>query len=515
MSRFNIKNYSTKIQRKYAALVKHDRDTNSSLARVYRESLKANMNTTRGAHRSSFKALWKRGRHLMQTETTLGGSALVFKNGGVTAPINDRTDWLGIEIECAVDMRKIPESISNNYYGTIEKVAKFLEAERCMYFTVKSDGSLRSPAADDRQSWGLVEITLVCRRGNYTPIDRVCAALNKLGARVNSKCGLHVHLDARHIEPEQVENAALKLHSALPLMVAMQSPQRRLNKYCSPVMNTTEGGGYVYKMGAQRKVFEPLGTERYAAINVQAYRRHKTVEVRIHSGTTNADKIKHWCELLSTVWTSREIAFGLDALELIMFFNFSENLQDYCFHRVALFSGSAHEIMLKNRVGVPFVDDDTEEVISKKYIDLHWFTYAQKQLEAVSRLASVSAQDQAIYDLTCEAETKLNHRYASTEIFEAFSAMCAEKSKALLIKDRTLALMFAEVDAQLKTTQNRADLDGFRNYWDGYSLPPEVRQKLGLSERLAGISSSVRAYAFAVADKKQNEFNLTLGGLNV
>jgi Putative amidoligase enzyme len=38
--------------------------------------------------------------------------------------------------------------------------------------------------------------------------------------------------------------------------------------------------------------------DRYYAINWCSWCEHKTIEVRLHSGTTSAEKIKNWVEIL-------------------------------------------------------------------------------------------------------------------------------------------------------------------------------------------------------------------------
>lgn len=111
-------------------------------------------------------------------------------------------------------------------------------------------------------------------------IERVCCVLNdRLSASVNKTCGLHVHLDVRH------KKAALtfsKLVMALPFLASLVPSTRLKNRFC--VLNGSD------------KISEHSG--RYYAVNPQSIRKHKTVEVRLHSGTTDPAKIIHWVRLL-------------------------------------------------------------------------------------------------------------------------------------------------------------------------------------------------------------------------
>lgn len=65
----------------------------------------------------------------------------------------------------------------------------------------------------------------------------------------------------------------------------MCPPSRVKNGYCIP-----------------EKVYESFdestGDERYCGINKTAYDKHETIEVRIHSGSLNAEKINNWIKLL-------------------------------------------------------------------------------------------------------------------------------------------------------------------------------------------------------------------------
>lgn len=115
-------------------------------------------------------------------------------------------------------------------------------------------------------------------------IERVCKVLvEDNGATVNSTCGLHVHLDMRN---RDVNKAYHNLFTCQDLLYSMVPAARRRSSYCRP--NT------------ERK-FSDADATRYLGINCQAYNEHKTLEVRLHSGTVNAEKISNWVELLQAI----------------------------------------------------------------------------------------------------------------------------------------------------------------------------------------------------------------------
>ena len=55
--------------------------------------------------------------------------------------------------------------------------------------------------------------------------------------------------------------------------------------------------------------------DRYYMINGTALKKYKTIEVRLHSGTTNFNKIKNWVELLKGIVKSEAPIFtSLDSM---------------------------------------------------------------------------------------------------------------------------------------------------------------------------------------------------------
>lgn len=111
-------------------------------------------------------------------------------------------------------------------------------------------------------------------------IEKVCAVLNdRLDASVNTSCGLHVHLDQRR-------KVALKAYSrlvkAIPVLASVVPSSRLDNQYCT----------------LNRDADSMNVTGRYWAINPKSLDKHRTIEVRLHSGTTDPVKIISWIRLI-------------------------------------------------------------------------------------------------------------------------------------------------------------------------------------------------------------------------
>lgn len=135
------------------------------------------------------------------------------------------------------------------------------------------------------------EITILTTEKAYKKtLKTVGEVLKEARAWVNSTCGLHVHLDVRQ------RSSALVYESlvwALPALTKVVPKSRLSNRYCK--INTLDE--------RQR--------DRYYAVNGHSVDAHNTVEVRLHSGTTDPRKIAHWIATLIRL-TDKKVFKSLD-----------------------------------------------------------------------------------------------------------------------------------------------------------------------------------------------------------
>lgn len=148
--------------------------------------------------------------------------------------------------------------------------------------SVRSDGSVY-----DMPEYGLVgvEVTLLFDMSHgFGQLEKLIGVLKKFKAQVNHKCGLHVHLDASKIETtEQLQRRGERFGRFLPFLSSLVPVKRRSNDFCKLSVSDTSGH------------------ERYHAVNLNSWRRHKTIEIRLHSGTVNFYKIKNWIIALQAI----------------------------------------------------------------------------------------------------------------------------------------------------------------------------------------------------------------------
>jgi hypothetical protein len=136
---------------------------------------------------------------------------------------------------------------------------------------VTGDGSLDCGGAEIRR------LTWASKTGRLEGLLAL-----KIRGKINRKCGLHVHVDARHLGGESGLLNARDTYARLILLYPMLKklvPRSRLrNSYCR-----------------WRDSVEYC--DRYCAINFQSFGSHGTIEFRCQGGTVNLLKIESWALL--------------------------------------------------------------------------------------------------------------------------------------------------------------------------------------------------------------------------
>lgn len=197
---------------------------------------------------------------------------------------------------------------------------------------IKEDGSL--DAEDESDELWPVEITILVNQADLTSLNKLCTLLNDLGAKVNSSCGLHVHMDARHLTKNQVARIGLKLGESLQFLGQMVPQSRRDNhRYCKMKVSG-------------------FSDDRYCAVNLTAYEKYKTIEVRLHSSTTSFKKISNWIKVLSLITQSSltKLESAKTLKEFFTVIDADSDLQNYIIGRVSKFRGTEEETPCESEI---------------------------------------------------------------------------------------------------------------------------------------------------------------------
>lgn len=144
---------------------------------------------------------------------------------------------------------------------------------------LKDDGSIRADEGEPLEfaSW-------VAKGDAFLDlVDNVCNKLKAVDAKVNKSCGLHVHLEVSNETDDTRSNIRNWWQIFESIFFAIVSPSRRNNSFTRKTVGVPD---------------RTWSSDRYHALNVMAYRRHGTYEIRLHQGSVNPEKIKNWTIIL-------------------------------------------------------------------------------------------------------------------------------------------------------------------------------------------------------------------------
>ena len=163
------------------------------------------------------------------------------------------------------------------------------------HWKLVTDSSLQG-----NNTFELVSPILVGENG-LKELETVCWVLDICNAKVNDSCGFHVHMDAAGFNLDTWKNLTLTYKHLEHLIDAFMPRTRRNNTYCKTLSGVSdERIKSVRTIDGLREVFN---NDRYHKVNFEAYSRHRTVEFRQHSGTTNFTKMENWIRFLNGLIT--------------------------------------------------------------------------------------------------------------------------------------------------------------------------------------------------------------------
>lgn len=238
------------------------------------------------------------------------------------AKLENNNKYIGVEIECMIPGNQL--LYRDNFFQKSHLLTHFT-LEELPYINIKEDGSIKP---EKNPNYMGIEYTLLCKQETYKEfLLKFCQYLTLMKARVNSSCGLHVHIDCRPVTARNHKIVYENLYSCLPLLQAMNPASRHNNKFC--------------KINKSRKLNISKHYEaRYAAINSNAYTKYNTIEVRLHTGTIAYMKIVNWVNLLLKI-ADYQPSFKKQMSKYALILkrlNLSDDMNKYIVNRVTKFS---------------------------------------------------------------------------------------------------------------------------------------------------------------------------------
>lgn len=212
------------------------------------------------------------------------------------------------------------ESIEDQIFDDVKiKINKIIKSKKIKGVNLKLDGSI---SYNEEKHIG-VEFTIVVPQDDFSNLNSLCSMLNDLDVEVNTSCGLHVHLDMRDKSKNEAMAIGEKMYQYINRLFELTPKSRHESTYCKKSWSTND---------------------RYHALNMTAYDKYSTIECRLHSGTTNYDKIKNWCLILKGLVES-EVVLTRQATkkQFLSIFANNEKLVEYINQRFEKFANNSIE----------------------------------------------------------------------------------------------------------------------------------------------------------------------------
>lgn len=176
---------------------------------------------------------------------------------------------------------------------------------------VVSDGSIQCEARGGRNASRLYSVEVVSPICKYEDIERVQEIVRQLrqaGAKVNSSCGIHIHVDASRHNAQTLRNIVNIMASKEDLLYKTLKVQISRENYCQKAdlrfldavndrpPKTMEALERLWYNGSSRR-HSHYDTTRYRALNLHSVFSKGTVEFRMFNSTLHAGEVKSYIQL--------------------------------------------------------------------------------------------------------------------------------------------------------------------------------------------------------------------------
>lgn len=225
--------------------------------------------------------------------------------------ITNTNRTFGIEIEAMMPESGTHEGLARHIRmfsreagRTVEAMAEGYNHNTRAYWKVITDASLPYGRG--------VEVVSPILSGSdgIEQVRMVADAMTDYGCTVNVRCGLHVHIGVGDMTVAQIKKIAICFVKFETFFDHIMPASRRADNNRFVQSNRSRFGSYATTAAndasdafrAERcmngLIHSVTGGSRYRKLNLQSYHSYKTIEFRQHSGTTDADKMSKWIELL-------------------------------------------------------------------------------------------------------------------------------------------------------------------------------------------------------------------------
>ena len=160
---------------------------------------------------------------------------------------------------------------------------------------IVTDGSVTGRNTGQGTGLELVSPILKGEEG-LLELEKALNALDEAGAKVNTTCGLHVHVDTAGMGYVQRKNFFNSYTRNQELMDRLVSQSRRNNRNYTMPYNSSNIDEYAEAAGNGNG-----HRNRYFTVNVNSLPKYGTLEFRQHQGTLNGKKVVAWVQMLLAI----------------------------------------------------------------------------------------------------------------------------------------------------------------------------------------------------------------------
>lgn len=171
--------------------------------------------------------------------------------------------------------------------GSLRTFGVELETSKCDGY-MDLDGETYFDSKDDGSINGKEFVSRVLRG------DRGLEAISEFcgyaaGFSVDNKCGFHLHIGCQDLTVDELKAVCAGYALTAKIWQSFVVASRRSNGYCRNLK---------WDCDTLRDIEDftdfAESEDRYQWLNVAAYAEHSTLEVRLHTGTLNGDKVCNW-----------------------------------------------------------------------------------------------------------------------------------------------------------------------------------------------------------------------------
>lgn len=235
-----------------------------------------------------------------------------------------KSQRFGIEIEMTGLTRKRASEIialhfnSNSVYEGGGYDGYSIKDNQGRKWKVVYDGSIRPQRGTEyigRSEYKVEMVSPICKYEDIEDIQAIVRKLRKDGhAKVNSSCGIHIHVDASIHDARSLRNITNIMYSKEDLIYkALKVDVSRENRYCKKVdqsfidkLNRKKPKDIsrvedIWYNGNTRRSQSHYDDSRYHALNLHSVFSKGTIEFRLFNGTLHAGEIKSYIQFCLAV----------------------------------------------------------------------------------------------------------------------------------------------------------------------------------------------------------------------